>query len=150
MSGAAHGKVTHPAPHRDRVSNLRLFAALTLAPAAWMAQLLASYFFSANACAPRSDGVGPDTVPVLWLLLLVINALCLVAGLLGITFALQSWNRTRGEKEGGAHRLIDVGEGRTRFTALSAVIVSLIFLFAILCEFAALLILQRCSPGDWL
>lgn len=149
MKETAKAPVSHPAPSRDRVSNLRLFAALTLAPGGWITQLLASYFFSANACAARAHGMSPDLVPALWLLLLVINALCLVMGTFGMTFALQSWTRTRAEKKGDAHHLIDVGEGRTRFTALSAVIVSGIFLFAICCEFAALLIIQRCSPGQW-
>lgn len=143
------GTITHPAPERDEISNLRLLAALLLAPTAWLAQLLASYFFSSNACARGDTGIVPDAVPLLWLTLLLINFVCAAGGVAGLVFALRAWGRTRHEKPGGGHHLLDVGEGRTRFTALSATIISGIFLFAILAEFAALLILGRCAPGTW-
>lgn len=143
-------KVSHPAPERDRLSTLRLLGALLLAPGAWLVQLLASYFFSATACQRSDTGLVPTTVPMLWLLLLLINFACLAGGAAGIVLALRAWRRTRDEKPGGGHHLLDVGEGRTRFTALSATIVSGIFLFAILAEFCALLILQHCAPGSWL
>ena len=111
---------------------------------------MASYFFSSNGCGRSDTGLVPDSVPLLWLVLLLVNVACLAAGALGIVFALRAWRRTRDEKPGGGHYLLDVGEGRTRFTALSATIVSGIFLFAILAEFAALLIFGRCAPGSWL
>lgn len=150
MTSVPAAKVSHPAPERGRVSTLRLLGALLLAPLAWLAQLLASYFFAANACQRGSEGLVPSSVSTLWLILILINLLCLVAGLFGMLFAWRAWRRTRGEKPGGGHHLLDVGEGRTRFAALSAAIVSGIFLFAILAEFSALLILQRCAPGTWL
>ena len=59
-------EISHPSPHRERVSGVRLLLALTLAPLAWLAQLQASYFFSSEACFPsdyqrsgaRSPGSG--------------------------------------------------------------------------------------------
>ncbi|URD61847.1 hypothetical protein M8312_04865 [Sphingomonas sp. KRR8] len=113
-------------------------------------QLLGSYLFSANACARADDGRMPEVVPSLWLLLLLLNVVCIAAAICGMMLALRSWRKTRHEGRGGGHHLLDVGEGRTRFSALSAAIVSGIFLFAILAEFGALLILQRCAPGYWL
>lgn len=150
MSSAPPAPVSHPAPERDRVSTLRLLAALLLAPGGWLVQLTASYLFASNGCDRSDTGLVPDAVPLLWLILLLINIACLAAGVSGMTFALRAWRRTRDEKRGGGHHLLDVGEGRTRFAALSATIVSGIFLFAILAELAALLILQRCAPGTWL
>jgi len=147
MTSATPGDVSHPAPERDRVSNLRLLGALLLAPLGWITQLLVSYFFASNACANGDDGLSPTTVPALWLILLVVNFLCIFAGVAGLVFALRAWRRTRGEKKGGGHHLLDVGEGRTRFAALSAAIVSGIFLFAIFAEAAALLIFGHCAPG---
>lgn len=147
MTTAPQANVGHPAPERDRVSNLRLLGALLLAPLGWLTQLLASYFFSSNACANGDDGLAPATVPALWLILLIINFLCIAAGVAGLVFALRAWRRTRGEKKGGGHHLLDVGEGRTRFAALSAAIVSCIFLFAIFAEAAALIIFGHCAPG---
>jgi hypothetical protein len=150
MTSAPATVVSHPAPERGRVSTLRLLGALLLAPVAWLAQLLASYFFAANACQRGSEGLVPSSVPALWLVLLLINLACLTAGAMGMTLAWRAWRRTRDEKPGRGHHLLDVGEGRTRFAALSAAIVSGIFLFAIFAEFAALLILERCAPGNWL
>jgi hypothetical protein len=150
MSRNLSREISHPAPERDRVSNLRMLAALLLAPAAWTTQLLVSYFFASEACARGDNGLVPPAVPLLWLVLLVINFGCLVAGVLGTVFAVRAWLRTRDEKPGGGHYLLDVGEGRTRFAALAATVVSGIFLFGILAELAALLILQRCAPGTWL
>lgn len=148
MTAAPSVSVSHPAPERDRISNLGLLGALLLAPGGWLLQLLASYFFSSNACAVGDNGLAPTSVTGLWLILLLVNFLSLGAGAAGMVFALRAWRRTRGEKRGGGHHLLDVGEGRTRFAALSAAIVSGIFLFAILAEFAALLILQYCAPGS--
>lgn len=148
MTSATPGDVSHPAPERGRVSNLRLLGALLLAPLGWMTQLLVSYFFASNACANGDDGLSATTVPALWLILLVVNFLCIFAGVAGLVFALRAWRRTRGEKKGGGHHLLDVGEGRTRFAALSAAVVSGIFLFAIFAEAAALLIFGHCAPGS--
>ena len=147
MSRSPLAHVSDPAPERDRISNLRLIASLLLAPGGWLVQLLGSYLFSSNACARGDNGLVPDVAPALWLLLLLLNVVCIAAGVFGMTFAVRAWRRTRDEKRGGGHHLLDVGEGRTRFSALSAAIVSGIFLFAICAEFAALLILQRCAPG---
>lgn len=148
MTTATPGNVSHPAPGRDQVSNLRLLGALLLAPLGWLTQLLASYFFTSNACANGDSGLAPTTAPGLWVVLLIANFLCIFAGVAGLVFALRAWRRTRGEKRGGGHHLLDVGEGRTRFAALSAAIVSGIFLFAILAEAAALLIFGHCAPGS--
>lgn len=150
MSSAPESRVSHPAPVRGRISNLRMLGALLLAPGAWLVQLTVSYFFASNACGRGQDGLVPSVVPTLWLLLLLVNFACLAPGVAGMVFALRAWRRTRDEKPGGGHYLLDVGEGRTRFAALAAVVVSGIFLFAILAEFAAVLILERCAPGSWL
>lgn len=150
MTRAPESPVSHPAPGRTRVSNLRLLGALLLAPGAWLVQLTASYFFASNGCARGETGLEPSVVPGLWLLLLLINLACIVLGVFGFVFAMHAWQRTRDEKPGGGHRLLDVGEGRTRFAALAAAVVSFIFLFGIMAEFAAVLILQRCATGSWL
>lgn len=143
------GQVSHPSPERDRVSPARLFLAATLAPGAWLAQLTASYFFASEGCDPTNGPAYNPVVPGLWLLLLLINLACAAAGAMGAYLAWSCWRRTRREKSGGKGRLLDIGEGRTRFSALSALIVSFIFGLAICAEAAALLILERCSPGSW-
>ncbi|TFI57530.1 hypothetical protein E2493_14250 [Sphingomonas parva] len=142
--------VSHPSPQRERVSSPRLLLALILAPTAWLGQLIASYSLSSVACDPSGSSVDMEVVPGLWTLLLLINLASLAAGTVGIWLAWAAWRRSRREKAGGRHTLLDVGEGRTRFMAVSALIVSGIFLVAIAAEAAALLILQRCAPGTWL
>lgn len=141
-------EVSHPSPARDRVSGLRLLAATTLAPLAWLAQLTASYFFSSETCWVAPGGTFSSTL--LWIILLILNVLFAGIGLLGFYLAYSCWTRSRGEKKGGKEELLQVGEGRTRFAALSALIISGIFFVAIFAEAAALFILQECAPGSWM
>jgi len=150
MSGGVgpEQEVSHPSPGRRRVSGVRLLLALILAPLAWLAQLQASYFFSSEACFP-ADYQRSWSVPGLWLLLLLVNFGCMAVGAVGASLAYSAWRRTHAEKKGDRHALLEVGEGRTRFAALSALIVSFIFFVAIFAEAAALFILGNCAPGTW-
>ena len=145
-----HFGISHPSPDRDRVSSLRLLAACTLAPLAWLGQLNISYFFSSETCGWTNVASQPPSTGVLWIVLLLANVACVGVGLVGVYLAYSCWTRSRGEKGGGKERLLDVGEGRTRFAALSALFISGIFFIAIFAEAAALFILQRCAPGGWM
>jgi len=127
------------------------FGALAaLGPLAWLAQLQTSYFFASEACFPSDYQRSGGAVTGLWLVLLLVNLGCMTVGALGATLAYSAWRRTSGEKKGDKHTLLEVGEGRTRFAALSALIISFIFFVAIFAEAAALFILASCAPGTWL
>lgn len=147
-SAGPHFHVSHPSPARDRVSTLRLLAASTLAPLAWLAQLTVSYFFASETCSRAPSGAFASTL--LWIVLLISNVIFVGVGLIGVYLAYSCWTRSRGEKKGGKEELLQVGEGRTRFSALSALIISGIFFVAIFAEASALFILQECAPGSWM
>jgi hypothetical protein len=125
----------HPAPHRERVSLLALLFGLAAGPAGWIAQLLLGYGLSSYACYP-SDEPQLTSPPRGWsgehVWLLAINLLCLALTVAGFLTALANWRRTRAEKEGGAHRLLQTGEGRARFLALSGMLACGVFALAIL------------------
>ncbi|MEO8754979.1 MAG: hypothetical protein ABI624_20125 [Casimicrobiaceae bacterium] len=135
----------HPAPQRERASRSSLAFALFAAPMAWLLQLGASFAVAAHACYPEStplQGVPPDSLR--WLLAgfnLGATALAVFATVL----AVRLWRRTRQEHTGSAHTLVDVGEGRTRFLALCAVIVDIAFLVALLFTGVGLLGVPLCA-----
>ncbi len=110
--------VEHPAPHRERVSDVLLFGTLLAAPLAWSAQLLLNYGIASHACFPAD---APRAAPIWgWLHsgLLAINLASLVIAIAATVVSLIIWRRTSKEAAGGHHHLIDVGQGRTRFFAI--------------------------------
>jgi hypothetical protein len=130
---ASYG-VEHPAPHRGRVSDALLFAALLAAPLAWAAQLLLNYALAANACFPRQT---PRTSPAPgweWLHsgLIAINLVALAIAIAATLVTAALWRRTREEAQGGHEQLIDVGHGRTRFFAIWGVWSGVWFIIQIL------------------
>ena len=137
----------HPAPARHRVSNSALWFGLFGAPAAWSIQMLADYSTDAHGCFPRMYPLGSPTMGggrlslVLWL----VSAAAVVIGIAALVVALRSYAATRHEWRGEAHELLEVGEGRTRFMALSGVMLSALFLFASLMHAASVLLLAECS-----
>jgi len=128
------GPREHPSPHRDRVSPWASLLALAAGPAAWILQLCVNFGVSASLCeqggAPRStppaSGWAPEDV-----FLLCVNLACLAIALAGGMTALAAWRRSRSEKPGGAHAVLDVGEGRTRFLALCGMLTAAAFAIAI-------------------
>lgn len=137
----------HPAPERHRVSLAALWFGLFGAPAAWSLQLLADYPTDAHGCFPHLYPLAAPTIgngPLSTILVAIsIAAVLMSAGALFVS--LKSYRATRGETGGEAHHLLDVGEGRTRFMALSGVMLSTLFLLATLVHAASLLLLPGCS-----
>jgi hypothetical protein len=125
----------HPAPHRGRVSLVSQLFGLAAGPAAWIAQLLLGYGLSSYACFPK-DEPRLTSPPPGWsgehVWLLVINLACLVLTGVGFLAAYSNWRRTRAEKPGGAHRLLETGQGRARFLSLSGMLACGVFAVAIL------------------
>lgn len=126
--------VGHPAPHRGRVANGLLFAALLAAPLAWSAQLLLNYGLASHACFPQTR---PKTVPGPgweWLhsALLAINLVALAIAIAATIVSLFIWRRTSEEAHGGHEYLIEAGEGRTRFFAVWGVWSGVWFIIQIL------------------
>lgn len=85
--------------------------------------------------------IWPALRPLLWGIDVVAIAIGIAAGLV----AWRSWHRTRQEAQGGAHTLIDAGEGRTRFLALCGMLASGGFLLALAFASLGLSMVPACA-----
>jgi len=136
---------SHPAPHRGRVGLASAAFGLLAAPAAWVLHLLLSYALSSFACFPKGESVHAPIWaalrPLLWGVDVVAIAIGIAAGLV----AWRSWQRTQQEARGGAHTLIDAGEGRTRFLALCGILASAGFLLALVFASVGLIVVPACA-----
>jgi hypothetical protein len=125
----------HPSPHRHEVGLPALLFSLAAGPTGWITQLLLGYGLSSYACFPKDEPYLASPPPG-WggehLILLAINLCCLGLVAAGFLVALASWRRTQAEKEGGAHHMLEVGEGRTRFLSLCGILACGLFGSAIL------------------
>lgn len=137
-------QVQHPSPERAKVSLPLLLGALFLAPAVWTLQILSAYVLAARSCFAIYSPLAGARVPGMsgWTVAGSVVALALAC--LALWCSATAWRRTRGEKKGGAHQALDVGEGRTRFLALCGVIITAIFAAAIIFDALAALLLRQC------
>jgi hypothetical protein len=142
-SGPEQG--VHPSPHRDRVSPWAMWFCILGAPVAWSVQQLVNAPLFAHGCYPKdvpiSSPIWTNAGSVALAVELIAIAVCVVAGLL----AWRNWDRTRGEKEGSGHHLMEAGDGRTRFMAMVGLICSGLFLLATIFATALLYMVQPCN-----
>jgi hypothetical protein len=147
MTTDAEPSTEHPSPHRERVSQRALLLSIGAGPAAWITQLVVTYGFAAHGCnpsaqppimAPAGGWPGEHT------LLLAVNLACLIVAVAAGLLAVACWRQTSGEKPGGGHTLLDIGEGRARFLAGCGVLTSAGFMLAILFNTAELFMVPAC------
>lgn len=134
----------HPAPHRGRVPLWSMWLGLFLAPAAWFAQLTVDTVAISQGCFPKDVPSPTPLAPIMPFVYgadVVALALAVVAGLV----ALSNWRKTREERPGREHHLIESGDGRTRFMSMSGMLVSGIMLLAVLYAGLAHLTLPGCG-----
>ena len=127
MSAAAH-----PAPHRDIVSIRVLWFGIFGAPAAWALQTIVDYGLVSHFCYPDAKPRLAPTFGALRGTGIVVSVIVTVVALLAMTTALRSWSATRHGHDAEHHELLEVGEGRARFMAFAGVLLSAVFLFAVL------------------
>lgn len=140
--------IIHPAPRRENVGWRRQLIGLFGAPTAWAAQVCGSEILSSYACYPHG---APLSMPLWnWLLwaLAAISGICLVAAIVCAAIAWISWQRSRREAAGTAQHAMEIGEGRTRFLALTSVYSSSLFVIAIIFTICALFLVSPCK--HWL
>ena len=118
---------SHPAPKRFAVHPLVLAFTLFGSPVAWLMQMTVGEILSSGACRAMMPGRLP--APVQPGLLLVSFLAFVVALASGLTAWMQ-WRTTRAEKPG--RHVVDTGEGRTRFLAMTGMLEAFLFLSAIL------------------
>ncbi len=137
----------HPAPHADRLSGGLAFFMLFAGPVAWFVQLLASVPLAGWPCFPMTDRLSAPMAGYGWTWMgsLIVLVLCLAVALASGFISLAKLREVAGEKEGGHAELIEVGHGRTRFTAMWGVVLSFGFALASLLTFAGLFMVPRCA-----
>jgi hypothetical protein len=140
---AAHG-VDHPAPHRANVNPYLLGFAVVGSPAAWSLEMLVSFPLAAHACFPKDEPILSPSIPGLSGILAGVAIAVFLVGLLAAAASVACWGRTRNERSGAAHHLVEIGEGRTRFIALCGMITSVGFMIALSFEVTALYLVRSC------
>jgi hypothetical protein len=131
MNPAAAPADAHPAPERERISLWSMWLGIFLGPFGWFVQLTIDTFAMSQGCFPKDE---PLTAPLAPIMPYVYgaDAFALVLALVAGAVALANWRKTRGEKPGREHHLIESGDGRTRFMSMSGMLVSGIILLAVI------------------
>lgn len=122
----------HPAPRQHLVALPALWFGLFGAPAAWSAQLISNYAILGHFCYPRDTPLASPTFGGVRALSIVISAILFLVGVAALLVALRSWSRTRYRRGNEHHEVAEIGEGRTRFMAMSGILVSGVFIYALL------------------
>ena len=142
-SGPEQG--VHPSPHRDRVSPWAMWFCILGAPVAWSVQQLVNAPLFAHGCYPKdvplASPIWTNAGGVALSVELIAMVICVVAGLV----AWRNWGRTRAEKEGSGHHLMEAGDGRSRFMAMVGLICSGLFLLATIFATGLLYMVQPCN-----
>ncbi len=134
----------HPAPHRGKVSGWLLAFGLIGAPAAWLIQNVLNYWAASYACFPHDIPQPGPGAAGLSRLLVIATVIAIAIGVAGLFASLHGWRATREEKSGSGHHALEVGEGRTRFLALSGVMTSVMFLLAVAFSAVTLFVSPSC------
>lgn len=142
---AAKAPAGHPAPHANRVGILRLLLLLAGAPLAWAVQIAAGYGAAAYACYPDRFSLPAPVLPHLHAALVTLSVVAIAVSLLCALLSYRSWRSTRHEFEGDHHHLLEVGEGRTRFMSMCALINSILFAVALVLTASVLLLVAPCG-----
>jgi hypothetical protein len=144
----------HPAPARSHVALSALWFGLFGGPAAWSIQTLVNLPVASHGCFPRLEPLSLPIVGGLRGIAFAVSVLALIVCAAALATSARSWSQTRHEHQratGSASEhdpsqaLAETGEGRTRFMALSGVLLSLTFLLMSLVHTAALFLVRPCG-----
>jgi len=136
--------VGHPAPLREAVAPGLLAFAVLAAPVAWSLEVLVNLSVTSPACYPKDH---PLTSPMLTGTAAALTSVQIAVFVLGIAGAIASvlcWRRTRGEGQGGTNNLVEIGEGRTRFLAMCSIMLSTVFVVAMVFTATAFAMIRLC------
>ncbi len=139
--------MSHPAPARYAVPASLLWFGLFGAPLLWSVQELVGYATTAHRCYPASVPLSGTSPGGAWVLALAVTILALLVSLAAGGTALHAWRRSAHERAAGDEEasLLEVGEGRTRFMAFGGLLLSGLFLIAVIFSGIGLLFVSRCG-----
>jgi hypothetical protein len=134
----------HPAPHRHRVSAWAMAIGVLAAPLTWSLQLLVDVAITGHHCGANHLSPAVDRLSGVQAVLLIVNGMAIVLCAAAGTIAWRNWNATRDERPGRAHHLVESGDGRTRFLAMTGLMTSTLFAAAIVFESINLFVVPAC------
>jgi hypothetical protein len=146
----------HPAPERNAVALTGLWFGFLAGPAAWTLQELVDSAITSHECFPRLFPLASPPMTGMRGLLFAVSLFAILLCLAGAAVAWRDWMRTRAEHHestGKARQhahpaaLLETGEGRTRFMALSGVLTSVTFLIVVVANSASIFLVTPC-PGQ--
>ncbi len=148
----ATSQVEHPAPARGEVGGAALGFGLLGAPASWAAHFLVNVTIASRACFPGSQPSSAAPSPTFThALLLTIDALAALVACAALAVSYHAWRSTAHERSGAQQHgttpehAAEVGEGRTRFIALGGILMSAVFIVAILFDTFAAIVTPACG-----
>lgn len=134
----------HPAPRRGIVPLPRLWFGIFGAPAAWALQLIVNYSLVSHYCFPSDVPLRSPAFGALPVTSVVVSVIVLVIALLALSAAYRSWTTIRHGHDAEHREIAEVGEGRVRFMAFAGILLSFVFLFAVLMNTVPLITNSLC------
>jgi hypothetical protein len=144
MSTTSNPALPHPAPSRHHVALLALVFGVAGAPAAWGLHLVANFALASQTCSPGRAWNSAIAHSGLHGTMLASAIAAIAICSLALWVSYNSWRMTHDETRGNHHRLLDVGEGRTRFLGMVGMVLSGGFLAATLFDAIALFVVPLC------
>lgn len=115
------------------------------APVAWSLQQLINPPIFAHGCFPHDLPLGESLWSNVRGVTTMVEVIAVVACAAAGWVSWLNWRRSREEKPGSGHHLIEAGDGRTRFMAMVGLICSGLFLIAVLFATAMPYMVPLCS-----
>lgn len=141
----AHTGVGHPSPQRRRVRNWVVGFGLLAAPLAWIIQLLFAVGLASYSCYPHDIPLKSELWGWLNLFLMIVNGVAVVVCIAAGLVSWHIWRLTHTERPGSGHHVLETGDGRTRFFAMTGMLASTLFLLAVLLQASNVLLVPACS-----
>jgi hypothetical protein len=142
----AAGDVTvgHPAPLREVIAPGLLAVAVLAAPVAWSLEVLVNLSVTGLACYPKDQPLASPLVTWPGAVLTGVQIVVFAIGIAGAIAAAICWRRVRRESQGDANTLVAIGAGRTRFLAMCGIMLTTIFLVAMVFTATAFAMIRLC------
>lgn len=135
----------HPAPARGIVPIWRLWFGLFGAAVLWALQLIANYALVSHFCYPSDTPLASPTWGGTRVVTVVVSVVVLLGALAALSTAITSWRSLREGRDREHHELLEVGEGRVRFMAFAGILLSSVFIFAILMNGLPVITMPLCT-----
>jgi hypothetical protein len=132
-------------PYPRRGGALMMLFGLLGAAAAWGLQTEVGETLAAQACYPHRRALPAPQWSWLMPALNAMSIVALLVGIAGVWVAWRSWRIARGARPDSAASVSDTTAGRTRFLAMAALILSVLFLVGLVTAGLAVLLVSPCS-----